>query len=95
MQGLLDRIHRLETQLDAEVEAHLTERAEAAEAEAQAKANRLLSESITPTLGQYEMSKRWNGQMPQVSGAAMPSIPTPKHRGSPCRCAPMPPATSP
>src|SRR5262245_882916 len=29
LQALLDRIHQLETQLDAEVEAHLTERAEA------------------------------------------------------------------
>jgi regulator of protease activity HflC (stomatin/prohibitin superfamily) len=48
-----------------------------AEAEAQAKANRLLSESITPTLVQYEMSKRWNGQMPQVSGAAVPMIQLP------------------
>jgi regulator of protease activity HflC (stomatin/prohibitin superfamily) len=45
-----------------------------AEAEAQAKANRLLSESITPTLVQYEMTKRWNGQMPQVTGNAMPMI---------------------
>ncbi len=48
-----------------------------AEAEAQAKANRLLSESITPTLVQYEMSKRWNGQMPQVAGNAMPMIQLP------------------
>jgi prohibitin 2 len=48
-----------------------------AEAEAQAKANRLLSESITPTLVQYEMSKRWNGQMPQVSGNALPMIQLP------------------
>jgi regulator of protease activity HflC (stomatin/prohibitin superfamily) len=48
-----------------------------AEAEAQAKANRLLSESITPTLVQYEMSKRWNGQMPQVTGGAMPMIQLP------------------
>jgi regulator of protease activity HflC (stomatin/prohibitin superfamily) len=48
-----------------------------AEAEAQAKANRLLSESITPTLVQYEMSKRWNGQMPQVSGSAIPMIQMP------------------
>jgi regulator of protease activity HflC (stomatin/prohibitin superfamily) len=45
-----------------------------AEAEAQSRANRLLSESITPTLVQYEMSKRWNGQMPQVAGSAMPMI---------------------
>lgn len=48
-----------------------------AEAEAQAKANRLLSESLTPTLVQYEMSKRWNGQMPQVSGSAVPMIQLP------------------
>jgi regulator of protease activity HflC (stomatin/prohibitin superfamily) len=43
-------------------------------AEAQAKANDLLSRSITPTLVQYEMAKRWNGQMPQVAGSAMPMI---------------------
>jgi regulator of protease activity HflC (stomatin/prohibitin superfamily) len=49
-----------------------------AEAEAQAKANHLLSESITPTLVQYEMAKRWNGQMPQVTGGAMPMIQLPK-----------------
>jgi regulator of protease activity HflC (stomatin/prohibitin superfamily) len=48
-----------------------------AEAEAQAKANRLLSESLTGTLVQYEMAKRWNGQMPQVSGSAMPMIQLP------------------
>jgi regulator of protease activity HflC (stomatin/prohibitin superfamily) len=48
-----------------------------AEAEAQAKANRLLSESITPTLVQYEMSKRWNGQMPQVTGGATPLLQLP------------------
>lgn len=51
-----------------------------AEAEAQAKANRLLAESITPTLVQYEMSKRWDGKMPMVSGGAMPllQLPTPQ-----------------
>jgi regulator of protease activity HflC (stomatin/prohibitin superfamily) len=48
------------------------------EAEAQAKANELLARSITPTLVQYEMAKRWNGQMPQVSGSAMPMIQLPK-----------------
>jgi regulator of protease activity HflC (stomatin/prohibitin superfamily) len=45
-----------------------------AEAEAQSRANRLLAESITPTLVQYEMTKRWNGQMPQVAGSAVPMI---------------------
>ena len=48
-----------------------------AEAEAQAKANLLLSQSLTANLVQYEMAKRWNGQMPQVSGAAMPMIQLP------------------
>jgi regulator of protease activity HflC (stomatin/prohibitin superfamily) len=44
------------------------------EAEAQARANQLLSKSITGTLVQYEMAKRWNGQMPQVTGSAMPML---------------------
>src|SRR5438105_542738 len=48
------------------------------EAEAQARANELLSKSITGTLVQYEMAKRWNGQMPQVTGSAMPMITLPK-----------------
>jgi regulator of protease activity HflC (stomatin/prohibitin superfamily) len=49
-----------------------------AEAEAQSRANHLLSESITPNLVSYEMAKKWNGQMPQVSGSAMPMIQLPK-----------------
>lgn len=48
-----------------------------AEAEAQAKANDLLSRSITSNLVQYEMAKRWNGQMPQVTGGAMPMFQLP------------------
>ncbi len=48
-----------------------------AEAEAQARANELLSRSITSTLVQYEMAKRWNGQMPQVTGGAMPMLQLP------------------
>jgi regulator of protease activity HflC (stomatin/prohibitin superfamily) len=45
-----------------------------AEAEAQAKANELLSRSITMNLVQYEMAKRWDGKMPQVAGGAMPLL---------------------
>jgi regulator of protease activity HflC (stomatin/prohibitin superfamily) len=45
-----------------------------AEAEAQAKANELLSRSVTANLVQYEMAKKWDGKMPQVSGAAMPLL---------------------
>ena len=48
------------------------------EAEAQSRANTLLAQSITPTLVQYEMAKRWDGKMPQVSGSAMPMIQLPK-----------------
>jgi regulator of protease activity HflC (stomatin/prohibitin superfamily) len=51
-----------------------------AEAEAQARANDLLSRSITGTLVQYEMAKRWNGQMPQVSSSAIPMIQLPQNR---------------
>jgi regulator of protease activity HflC (stomatin/prohibitin superfamily) len=48
-----------------------------AEARAQAEANVMLARSITPTLVQYEMAKKWNGQMPQVSGSAIPMIQMP------------------
>lgn len=47
------------------------------EAQAQARANEMLARSITPTLVQYEMAKKWNGQMPQVSGGAMPLLQLP------------------
>ncbi|MBX9854519.1 MAG: prohibitin family protein [Gemmatimonadaceae bacterium] len=47
------------------------------EAEAQAKANELLSRSITSNLVQYEMAKRWNGQMPQVTGGGLPMLQLP------------------
>jgi regulator of protease activity HflC (stomatin/prohibitin superfamily) len=43
-------------------------------AESQAKANDLLSRSITANLVQYEMAKRWDGKMPQVSGSAIPML---------------------
>jgi regulator of protease activity HflC (stomatin/prohibitin superfamily) len=48
-----------------------------AEAEAQARANTLLAQSITPTLVQYELTKKWNGQMPQVTGGATPLLQLP------------------
>jgi regulator of protease activity HflC (stomatin/prohibitin superfamily) len=51
-----------------------------AEARAQAEANQLLSQSITQTLVQYEMTKRWDGKMPQVSGSAVPMIQLPNQR---------------
>jgi regulator of protease activity HflC (stomatin/prohibitin superfamily) len=48
-----------------------------AEAEAQAKANELLARSITPNLVQYELMKRWDGKLPQVSGGSTPLIQLP------------------
>ena len=48
-----------------------------AEAEAQARANTLLAQSITPNLVQYELTKKWNGQMPQVTGGATPLLQLP------------------
>ena len=48
-----------------------------AEAEAQARANELLARSITPTLVQYELMKRWDGKLPQVSGGSTPLIQLP------------------
>lgn len=51
-----------------------------AEARAQAEANLLLAQSITPNLVQYEMTKRWDGKMPQVSGSAVPMIQLPNPR---------------
>lgn len=48
-----------------------------AEAEAQARANRLLAESLTPTLVQYRLIDKWNGTMPQYSGGGTPLIQLP------------------
>ena len=54
-----------------------------AEAEAQAKANELLSRSVTANLVSYEMAKRWDGKMPTVTGGAMPMIQMPGLSGKP------------
>lgn len=48
-----------------------------AEAEAQARANTLLAQSITPTLVQYEITKKWDGKLPQFSGSMTPMIQLP------------------
>jgi regulator of protease activity HflC (stomatin/prohibitin superfamily) len=43
-------------------------------AQGQAKANEILSRSITPILVNYKSIERWNGILPQVSGGAVPFI---------------------
>jgi regulator of protease activity HflC (stomatin/prohibitin superfamily) len=47
------------------------------EAAAQSRANQLLSQSLTGNLVQYEMMKRWDGKLPQVSSGAMPLLQLP------------------
>ena len=69
LQGLLDRIHQLETQLDAEVEAHLTERAEA---------ERKL-QSVSNGLAQQAPPRSTHQSSPPGSRASMRS----KRRSSP------------
>lgn len=49
-------------------------------ARAQADANQLLNASLTPTLVQWQAIQKWNGNMPNVTGGAMPFIDvTPKN----------------
>jgi regulator of protease activity HflC (stomatin/prohibitin superfamily) len=46
-------------------------------AEAQARANTLLAQSITSTLVQYEIAKKWDGKLPTYSGGGTPLISLP------------------
>ena len=43
-------------------------------AEAKAKANKILTESLTPALLQYEALQRWDGILPKVTGESIPFI---------------------
>lgn len=43
-------------------------------AQGQAKANELLSRSLSPILVQYKSIEKWNGIVPQVSGGVVPFI---------------------
>jgi len=49
------------------------------EAEARAKANLTLSNSLTPEFLQYQALQKWDGKLPTVSGGAIPFIPLPKN----------------
>lgn len=44
------------------------------QAEGQAKANRLLSESLSDRLVEYKAIQTWDGKLPQVSGGATPFV---------------------
>lgn len=43
-------------------------------AEAKAQANKILTESLTPPLLQYEALQRWDGILPKVTGGTVPFI---------------------
>ena len=47
-------------------------------ANAQAEANRKINASISPTLVQYEIAKKWDGKLPTVTGGAVPMLQLPK-----------------
>ena len=44
------------------------------EAEAQSKANHLLSQSVTELFIQYRRTEKWDGKLPMVSGETQPLI---------------------
>lgn len=43
-------------------------------AEAQAKANKILAESLTPELVSYKTIERWDGVLPKMTGQAIPLV---------------------
>ncbi len=53
----------------AKIEAQGKADAKTIAAEAEAKANKLISESITPELNEYNKIKGWKGDVPKVQGA--------------------------
>ncbi|MGZ3525053.1 MAG: hypothetical protein ACXU9L_09705 [Thermodesulfobacteriota bacterium] len=50
-------------------------------AQGQAKANDVLSRSVSPILVQYKSIEKWNGILPQVSGGGIPLIDLGKGEG--------------
>ena len=54
--------------------AQINAEAKLIEAQAQADANRLISQSLTPELIQQQMYEKWNGQLPTVQAGNDASI---------------------
>lgn len=71
--GMTQKAQQSENELrKAEADAKIV----VVKAEAEAQANRIIANSITPTLVQWESIKKWNGQLPQVtSGNSLIQIP--------------------
>jgi len=47
-------------------------------AKAEAEANQIIARSLSATLVQWESIRKWNGQMPQVTGGATPFVTLPQ-----------------
>jgi regulator of protease activity HflC (stomatin/prohibitin superfamily) len=60
-----------------EVEALGQARAEVARAQGAAESNKLLTQSITPELIEYQRVQRWDGRMPLYQGEANVMLPVP------------------
>ncbi len=73
------KVQREQAKVQAEklkIEAQGKAEAKVIEAKAQAEANRILRASLSPVLVQYETVKRWNGQLPMMTGGnAMLNLP--------------------
>jgi regulator of protease activity HflC (stomatin/prohibitin superfamily) len=69
----------------AEAEAKGQALAEVARAQGSAEANRLLTESITPTLIEYRRVQRWDGKLPLYQGDASVMLPAPVPSPTPAR----------
>lgn len=50
-------------------EANGTAQAQLVKAQAEAESNRIISQSLSTNIIEYEKIKKWNGQLPQVSGS--------------------------
>lgn len=76
-----NKVAQIRAEADQAIEkARGTSEAVLLEAKAKAEANRILAQSISAELIQYEALQKWNGVMPQVTGQNMPFIQvTPKN----------------
>jgi regulator of protease activity HflC (stomatin/prohibitin superfamily) len=67
----------------AEAQAKGEAAAEVARAQGSAQANKLLTESITPSLIEYQRVQKWDGRMPLYQGGGEPNVLLPVPAASP------------
>lgn len=67
--------------INNKIEAEGKKQVAVIQAQGQAEANRILEQSLTPAIVQYEWIKKWDGKMPTVQGGASPLIQIPSAAG--------------